>query len=74
MITLRRLACLLFNNAIVIRNNDWGLTKHVDLGKILRPCRLRDYGIASHTSSWNDPMRKNAVIDGMSLFPLLAHT
>jgi hypothetical protein len=67
MITLLRLAYLLFNNAIVIRTNDWSLTKRVDLGKILRPCSLRGNKIAGHTSSWNDTMCKNAVIDEVSL-------
>jgi len=47
-IILHHFTRLRFDEAVVIRTDDRAIARHVDLGDILRPCRLGNEDIASH--------------------------
>ena len=48
MIVLRRYTRPRFYDAMVVRSDDWALARQVDFRGVLRPCCLRDKGVAGH--------------------------
>jgi hypothetical protein len=42
-----------FDDAIVVRSNDWAFTRQVDFCAVLGPCCLRVGGVASHGEKGN---------------------
>lgn len=59
MIILRCFTRPRFDNAMVVRSNDWTFTRPVDFGGVLGPRCLRGEGITSHGEKGN----VNEVVD-----------
>ena len=53
MIVLRRFTRPNFDDAMVVRSNDWAFACQVDFGGVLGPCCLRGDGVAGHGEKRN---------------------